>query len=70
MPTRFPTCEGCMCVCVGKGTKEERKEGKTKKSREARAKDIREEGEKYNLTNKVARGVGRRGDRDRSGARR
>lgn len=61
------TCEGCMytCVyvCVDKGRrKEERKDGrKDKKSREARAKDIREEGEKYNLTNKVARGVGEEG---------
>lgn len=61
------TCEGCMytCVyvCVDKGRrKEERKDGrKDKKSREARAKDIREEGEKYNLTNKVARGVGKEG---------
>lgn len=61
------TCEECMytCVyvCIDKGRrKEERKDGrKDKKSREARAKDIREEGEKYNLTNKVARGVGEEG---------
>lgn len=60
-------CEECMytCVyvCIDKGRrKEERKDGrKDKKSREARAKDIREEGEKYNLTNKVARGVGEEG---------
>lgn len=52
-----------MYVCVDKGRrKEERKDGrKDKKSREARAKDIREEGEKYNLTNKVAGGVGEEG---------